>query len=106
MSDLGFAMVEDGMSVAARRAAVLASDAANVRTPGFVPSDVAEGVEDDGAGPRFVSAVTAMQTGGLTGDVEHVMTATAQNSIRFRSLADQERAMLHEYRTVAEDQRR
>jgi flagellar basal body rod protein FlgB len=106
MSDLGFGMVEDGMSAAARRAAVLASDAANALTPGFVPSDVVVGIEPTEDGIRFVSAVAQAQSGGMASDIERVMAATADNSIRFRSLADQERAMLHEYREVAEDQRR
>jgi hypothetical protein len=38
--------------------------------------------------------------------MEYAMGATAENSIRFRALADQERAMLHEFRAVAEDARR
>jgi flagellar basal body rod protein FlgB len=106
MSELGFTLVEQGMRVAQQRAAVLAGDAANARTPGFIPSDVSTVVGSTSQGFTFAGAVRDAQVAGEGGTIEFAMGATAENSVRFRALADQERAMLREFRTVAEEARR
>jgi len=101
MADMGFELVEQGMRAAQDRAAVLAADAANARTPGFVPSDISPGGEVSASGIRFASVLRPVRSG--VGGLEYAMAATADNSIRFRALADQERAMLREFKTVAEN---
>jgi flagellar basal body rod protein FlgB len=106
MSELGFSMVEQGMRIAQERALVLAADAANARTPGYVARDVVPAVEETASGLRFSGAVRQAQSPGAGHMIEFAMGATAQNSVRFRALADQERAMLHEFRLVAEEARR
>ena len=101
MSQTGFDAVEGGMAVARLRATILATDATNARTPGFQPIDIQP------AGDRFGSVVVrALDASGTAGTIERSMAASAQNSVRYRALADQERAMLREFRTVAEDARR
>jgi flagellar basal body rod protein FlgB len=105
MSLIDFDLMEQGMRVAQQRAVVLATDAAESGMPGFVPRDLTPVIEESGAGLRFAAALRqAPASGG--GAMEYAMGATAENSIRFRALADQERAMLHEFRAVAEDARR
>jgi flagellar basal body rod protein FlgB len=106
MSELGFSMVEQGMRLAQERARVLAADAANARTPGYVACDVVPVLEETAAGLRFSGAVRQAQNSGSGHSIEFAMGATAENSVRFRALADQERAMLHEFRLVAEEARR
>ena len=106
MAELGLTLVEQGMRVAQQRAAVLAADAANARTPGFVARDVKPVIEESSGGMTFAAAVETAQTAGEGGTIEYAMAATAENSVRFRALADQERAMLREFRTVADEARR
>ena len=106
MSEIGFSLVEQGMAFAQARAAVLAADAANARSPGFVARDLKPAVEVSGSGVRMASHLQAATSAGTGGTIEFAMGATAQNSMRFRALADQERAMLREFRTVAEGARR
>jgi flagellar basal body rod protein FlgB len=101
MAEIGFTLVEQGMRAAQQRAAVLAADAANARASGFVPSDISPELEISESGLRFASASRPVPNG--IGGIEYAMAATADNSIRFRALADQERAMLREFKTVAED---
>ena len=105
MSELGFSPVEQGMRLAPERAAVLAADAANAHTPGFIPRDLVPRVETTGDGLRFAAALREPEN-SESGGLEFTMAATAENSIRFRALADQERAMIREFRTVAEESRR
>jgi flagellar basal body rod protein FlgB len=100
MSQTGFDAVEQGLAFARTRAIVLAADATNARTPGFQPVDIAP------AGDRFGMVVRALDASGTAGTIERSMAASAQNSVRFRALADQERAMLREFRSVADDARR
>jgi flagellar basal body rod protein FlgB len=101
MSQTGFDAVEQGLAFARTRAIVLAADATNARTPGFQPVDIAP------AGDRFGGMVVrALDASGTAGTIERSMAASAKNSVRFRALADQERAMLREFRSVAEEARR
>lgn len=106
MVDGSFGLVEQGMNVAQLRARVLAEDAANARSSGFVARDIAPAPELSDRGLEFAAAVRSAPSSGASGTIEYAMGATAENSLRFRALADQERAMLREYRTVAEDARR
>jgi len=106
MSETGFTLVENGIRLAETRAAILATDAANARTPGFVPYDVTPELVPSDAGLTFAAAVRQASSSGETGTLEFAMSATAENSVRFKALADQERAMLREFRTVAEESRR
>jgi hypothetical protein len=106
MSGSAFDIVEQGMRLAQARASVLAADAANSRTPGFVPRDLTPVVEQSDAGLRFAAAIRSTPSVGEGGAIEYAMGATADNSVRFRTLADQERAMLREFRTVADEGRR
>lgn len=106
MVDGSFGLVEQGLDVAQLRARVLAEDAANARSIGFVARDVAPTPESSDRGLEFAAAVRSAATSGESGTIEYAMGATAENSLRFRALADQERAMLREYRTVAEEARR
>ena len=103
MSDLAFDYVEAGMRFAHARAAALAEDVANARTPGFVPHDAAR-VESDGA--PFSAVLHNVAASGVVGVLEYAMSAQAKNAVAFKALADQERAMLRELRTVAEEVRR
>jgi flagellar basal body rod protein FlgB len=106
MYDIGFGLVEQGLRMAQQRAIVLAGDAANARTPGFVARDLSPVVEASAEGFQFAAAMHDAPSTGEGGTIEYAMGATAANSIRFRALADQEHAMLREFRTVAEDARR
>ena len=101
MDDRGIGTIEAGMRFAQTRAAILADDVANARTPGFVPRDVAQ--SGDGS---FGTVLREVQASGPAHVVEFVMAAEAKNAVTFRALADQEHAMLRELRTVAEDARR
>lgn len=100
MSQAGFDAVEAGLAFARTRSIVLATDATNARAPGFQPIDVAPAGEFGGL------VVRALQTSGTAGTIERSMAASAENSVCYRALADQERSMLREFRTVAEDARR
>jgi flagellar basal body rod protein FlgB len=101
VSQTGFDAVERGLAFAQMRATVLAADATNARTPGFQPIDIAP------AGERFGGLVVrALNASGTSGTIERAMAASAQNSVRYRALADQERAMLREFRSAAEEARR
>src|ERR1700730_8473675 len=106
MSDLGFALVEQGMRLAQERGAVLAADAANARSTGFVARDLSPSLEASKACLRFETSLHTLQIADGLGTIEYAMGATAENSVRFRALADQERAMLREFRTVAQESRR
>jgi len=106
MSDNAFGLVEQGMRLAQLRAAVLAEDTANARTPGFVARDVSPKLEVSPSGIRFATAMLVAEKPGEMGTIERAMGATAENAMRFRALAVQERAMLREFRSVAEDARR
>jgi len=106
MGDGSFAVVEQGIEIAQLRARVLAEDAANARSPGFVARDVEPAGELTERGLEFAAAVRSAPAAGESGTIEFAMGATADNSLRFRALADQERAMLREYRTVADEARR
>lgn len=106
MVDGSFGLIEQGMEVAQLRARVLAEDAANARSSGFAARDVEPAAELTDRGLEFAAAVKAAPASGESGTIEFAMGATAENSLRFRALAAQERAMLREYRTVAEEARR
>lgn len=108
MSELAFSLVEQGMRLASDRAAVLAGDAANARTPGFVVADLAPRPRPSREGDAIALDAVALRVneGGQAGTVEYVMGATAKNAVTYRALADQERAMLREYKVVAEEARR
>ncbi len=106
MQNDALGIVEQGLRFAQAREAVLAADAASARTAGFSPVDVAPVLEPSEHGVRFAAALRTAPPHGASGAIEYAMGATAENSIRFRSLADQERAMLHEYRAVAQESRR
>ena len=106
MPDNAFGVVEQGLRFAQLRAAVLAEDAAHARTPGFIARDIAPEPEVTASGVRFAAAMRVVERPGEAGTIEHAMGATAENALRFRALADQERAMLREFRTVAQDARR
>jgi flagellar basal body rod protein FlgB len=104
MSDTAFSIVEQGLRFAQERAAVLASDAANAHTLGFTPRDLTPVLEPSPQGPRFAAQVRAI--GEPSAGIESAMAATADNALRFRALADQERALLREFKTVSEEERR
>jgi flagellar basal body rod protein FlgB len=106
MAESGLSLVEQGMRVAQQRASVLAADAANARMHGFVARDVKPVFDESSGGMTFAAAVQTAQAAGEGGTIEYAMAATAENSVHFRALADQERAMLREFRTVADEARR
>lgn len=106
MADGAIGLIEQGLRVAKLRASVLAEDAANARSTGFVARDVAPEPVETEHGLAFAAAVRSARSPGESGIIEFAMGATAENSIRFRALADQEHAMLREYRSVAEESRR
>jgi len=111
MSDLAFDYVEAGMRFARLRAATLAEDVANARTPGFVPHDLAR-AENGSAGPGaiggapFSAVLHQVAANGTVGLLEYAMRAQAKNAVAYRALAEQERALLRELRTVAQEARR
>ena len=101
-----FDLIEQAMKFSGYRAAVLASDAANTGTPGFVPRDVAPVAQPSEGGLRFAAEMREVDVGGPVASVEYAMGAMAKNSVWYRALAAQARAMLREFRTVAEESRR
>ena len=106
MSDRGLDYIEAGMRFAQTRAAVLAEDVANARTPGFVPRDAIREQGDATGGAPFATVLRDVVASGAVGVLEYAMGAQAKNAATYRALADQERAMLREVRTVAEEARR
>ena len=98
--------IEQAMRFARYRAAVLAGDAANAGTPGFIPRDVAPAPQMSERGVRFAAAVRDVDTGGSSGAIEYAMGGIAKNSVWYRALAGQARAVLREFRTVAEETRK
>jgi flagellar basal body rod protein FlgB len=106
MVDGALGLVEQGLEVAQLRARVLAEDAANARSGGFRARDVTPEAALTERGLEFAAAVREAPVAGESGTIEFAMGATAENSLRFRALADQERAMLREYRSVADEARR
>jgi hypothetical protein len=100
------ALIEQAMRFARYRAAVLASDAANAGTAGFTPRDVAPASQTVEGGVRFVAAVREVDAGGAVGAIEYAMGGIAKNGVWYRALTEQARAMLREFRTVAEESRR
>lgn len=106
MSEFGFASVEQGMRIAQARGAYLAADVANANSPGFVAKDVAVSAHASGAGESFAAALVDVAATGSSGVIEYAMGASAKNALSFRALADQERAMLHEFKIIAEAARR
>ena len=94
------------MRFAQTRAAVLAEDVANARTPGFVPRDALRAQGAGPAGPPFSAVLRDVTAHGAAGVLEFAMGAQAKNAVEYRALADQEHAMLRELRTVAEEARR
>ncbi len=99
-------MVEDAMQFARYRAAVLAGDVANAGTAGFQPRDVSLSADVSDGGLRFASAMRDVSTADPVSTVEYAMGAIAKNSVWYRALTQQTRAMLREFRTVAEEERR
>ncbi|HXM18488.1 MAG TPA: hypothetical protein VN934_06710 [Candidatus Tumulicola sp.] len=108
MSTSAISLVEQGMRFAQARAGLLAADVANSATPGFVPRDLTPAIEPglESGGLRFAAVTQELASGGPAAGLEYAMAATAKNSVTYRALADQERAMLRELRTVAEESRR
>jgi hypothetical protein len=98
--------IEQAMQFARYRGAVLAGDAANASTRGFIPRDVEPTVEVSERGLRFAAAIRDVDTGGPAGAIEYAMGGIAKNSVWYRALAAQARAVLREFRTVAEEMRR
>jgi len=105
MSEFGFAAVEEGLRIGRARAAVLAADAANALTPGFAAQDVVTSPSGDAASP-FSATLREVSMHGSASVLEYSMGATAKNGVSYRALADQERAMVREFKTVAEEARR
>lgn len=105
MSDTALERVEDGMRFARERGALLAEDVANAQTPGFVARDASLVPAGTRPGDRFRAVMHPLQ-GGPTGRLEYAMSEQARNATAYHALAAQERAMLHELRTVAEEARR
>ena len=99
-------IVEQGLKFSSYRAAVLAGDAANASTPGFTPRDVAPQPRLSERGFQFAAAVREVGTRGPVVTVEYAMAKLAKNSVLYRALAAQERAVLREFRVVAEEERR
>gem|GEM_PF-1606933 len=110
MSDLAFNYVEAGMRFARLRSAALAEDVANARTPGFVPHDLARSenssLTQSSGGAPFSAVLHEVAANGTVGLLEYAMSAQAKNAVAYKALAEQERAMLRELRTVAEEARR
>ncbi len=110
MSDVAFSYIEAGMRFARLRAAALAEDVANARTPGFVPHDLARAENSSaGAGSTgapFSAVLHEVVANGTVGVLEYAMSAQAKNAVAYKALAEQEHAMLRELRTVAEEARR
>ncbi len=105
MSAIGFNAVEQGMQFLLQRSAVLATDVADAAIPKFVAQDIQPVVRAGPAG-LSIAAVRKEVSSSASGALEYAMAATAKNSVRYRALADQERAMLKELRTVVDEARR
>ncbi|HME80661.1 MAG TPA: hypothetical protein VKF82_01145 [Candidatus Eremiobacteraceae bacterium] len=99
-------MVEGAMQFARYRAAVLAGDVANAGSTGFAPKDVTLTAGPGDGGLRFASAMHDVSTADPVSTVEYAMGAIAKNAIWYRALTQQTRALLREFRTVAEEERR
>lgn len=99
-------IIEQGLAFAQRRAAVLASDAANANTPGFVARDIAPAPRPTPEGIRFATVLGEFPDESGAGSLEYAMGATAKNGVWFRALTVQARAILREFKTVAEESRR
>lgn len=106
MSDTAFDRIEAGLRFARARSALLAEDVANARTPGFVPRDAALVGNGSADGTTFAAVLEQVNTSGTVGVLEYAMGAQARNATTYHELAAQERAMLRELRTVAEESRR
>jgi hypothetical protein len=106
MSDQALESVETAMSFARARGALLAEDVANARTPGFVARDASLASDAAGAPVPFSVVMQDVAAHGSVSVLEYAMAAQARNAVSYQELADQERAMLHELRTVAEESRR
>ena len=106
MSELGFDYIETGMRFLRTQSAVLAEDIANARTPGFVARDAVRVQDGQEQGVPFSAVLRDVAASGATGVLEFAMGAQARNAVAYRTLADQEHAMLRELRTVAEEARR
>lgn len=94
------------MRFAQARTSVLAVDAANAQTPGFIARDISLVAGGGGSGAEFSVVLHETAARGAVGILEFTMGAQARNAVVYRALADQERAMLRELRTVAEEARR
>ena len=105
LSAIDFSVVEQGISFLRRRSALLAADVANAHTPGYVSRDAQPLVFQSAAGLRFGAKLKSVPAGGAAA-LESALAATASNSVAYKALADQERAMLKELRTVIEEARR
>lgn len=105
MSDVAIEDIEAAMRFGRTRSELLAEDVANARTPGFVAKDALL-VPQDGDGAPFGTVYQDVVAQGSVGVLEYAMGAQARNAVTYHELAAQERAMLHELRTVAEESRR
>ena len=101
MSESTFDALETGLALERGRSMVLAADAANARRPGFVAVDLQAAPQEFGG-----YVVRALRGSGASATIENAMAASAENSVRYRALADQERAILREFRSAADDARR
>ena len=99
-------IIEQGLEFSQQRAALLASDAANVGTPGFVARDIAPAPRLTPQGMRFAAALDEAPSQSGIGMLEYAMGAIAKNGVWFRALSQQARAILREFKTVAEESRR
>jgi hypothetical protein len=98
-------MMETAMELARYREAVLSSDVANVSSAGFVPKDVALAPHAIRGGVQFAAELRDLSGNG-PGSLELAVGAIAKNGVWYRALTQQTRAILREYRTVAEEVRR
>jgi hypothetical protein len=106
MSDIALEDVESAMRFARMRGALLAQDVANARTPGFVAKDASLIPAPTEEGDRFFAVLHDLTVTGPSGVLEYAMGAQARNAVAYHELAQQERAMLRELRSVAEQSER
>ena len=106
MSDLALEDVETAMRFARTRGALLAEDVANARTPGFVARDASLVATPTEGGEAFSTVLHDVTVNGPSGVLEYAMGAEARNAVAYHELAQQERAMLRELRSVAEQSER
>ncbi|MBV8172183.1 MAG: hypothetical protein JO219_09680 [Candidatus Eremiobacteraeota bacterium] len=99
-------LMEGAMRFAQFREAMLSSDAANASSAGFEAKDVALVPRVSAAGVRFAAALRGLPASGPVASIEYAMGAIAKNAVWYRSLTQQTRAILREYKTVAEEARR